>query len=236
GLVQAPLDLIYENDLYIRDICRIPIVHCLGAHPQNSCGDIVYSIGVALGQCTDYLDRHYPQAVPITVSSTSEGARLAAERKNGLAVANREALEYYGLDVLAEDIGNRRHGRVNFTDFYLVSAESSDEYDPSAEYSTMVAITPHVDRSGLLAQILQHVAFFGINNAKIHSRPAIDYVDVANDPQMFYLEMMTHCTSEEFRTCIDSLTFAMTPRGRDVEVVRVLGSYRRQHLPCEKSS
>ena len=51
-----------------------------------------------------------------------------------------------------------------------------------------------------------------------------------NDPQMFYLEMMTHCRSEEFNKCIDSLTFAMTPRGRDVEVVRVLGSYRRKFL------
>jgi len=91
----------------------------------------------------------------------------------------------------------------------------------------MVAITPHVDRSGLLAQILQHVAFFGINNAKIHSRPAIDFVAIDIDPQMFYLEMMTHESSPAFRKCVDSLTFALTPEGRDVEVVRVLGSYRR---------
>ena len=225
GLVQQTLDLIYEHRLFICGLHRLPITHCLGAYPGSSGNDEVYSISVALGQCTEFLSSEYPLARQIPVSSTAEGARVVAERKRGLAVAPREALEFFGLDLVAEDIGNRRHGRQNFTDFYLVSAKPHVQYDPACGYSTMVAITPHVDRSGLLAQILQHVAFFGINNAKIHSRPAIDFVDIDIDPQMFYLEMMTHQTAPDFVKCVESLTYALTPKGEAAEVVRVLGSY-----------
>ena len=192
GLVQQTLDLIYEHRLYIGGLYRLPITHCLGAWPGSAGNDEVYSISVALGQCTEFLASKYPLARQIPVSSTAEGARIVAEKKKGFAVAPKEALEFFGLDVVAEDIGNRRHGKQNFTDFYLVSAKPYGNCDPGEAYSTMVAITPHVDRSGLLAQILQHVAFFGINNAKIHSRPAIDFVDIDIDPQMFYLEMMVH--------------------------------------------
>lgn len=230
GLVQQTLDLIYDNRLYISDVYRLPITHCLGAYPGSSSRNEVYSISVALGQCTEYLAEHHPEVKQILVSSTAEGARLVAEKKQGLAVSPREALEYFGLEVIAEDIGNRRHGKKNFTDFYLVSKEPRGAFDTAEEYSTMVAITPHVDRSGLLAQILQHVAFFGINNAKIHSRPAIDFVDIDIDPQMFYLEMMIHQSSPDFIKCVESLTYALTPKGRDVDVVRVLGSYPQPRM------
>jgi prephenate dehydratase len=230
GLVQQTLDIIYDHNFFIHDVCRMPITHCLGAYPGSKENDQIYSISVALGQCTDYLSSHYPSARQVTVSSTAEGARIVAEKKSGLAVSNREALEYYGLDILADDIGNRRHGKANFTDFYLVSTEQAADYDPDEEYFTMVAVTPHIDRSGLLAQILQHVAFFEINNAKIHSRPAIDFVAMDLDPQMFYIEMMAHQSSPDFCKCIETLTYAMTPKGKDVEVVKILGSYRRPRI------
>jgi len=226
GLIQQTLDLIYENSLYIRDIYRMPITHVIGAYPENR-GNTIYSISVAMGQCDEYLAEHYPNVPQIAVSSTAEGARIVSGKKEGMAVGNAEAMKYFGLEIIAEDIGNRRHGRKNFTDFYFVSKEKNPEFNPSDEYFTMVAITPHVDKPGLLAQILDQVAYHGINNAKIHSRPAIDFVDMANDPQMFYLEMVCHETSSDFIRCVDALKYGLTPKGKDIEVVRVLGSYRK---------
>ena len=87
----------------------------------------------------------------------------------------------------------------------------------------MVAITPQEDRPGLLAEILQIVANHNLNNAKIHSRPALDNVAMNEiEPQMFYLEIMAHERQENFNTCIEALkSMLVTSTG----VVRILGSY-----------
>lgn len=74
GFVQQTLDLIYDHNLFIHDVFRMPIVHCLGAHPDNTRTDLIYSISVALGQCTEYLSAHHPDARQVAVSSTAEGA------------------------------------------------------------------------------------------------------------------------------------------------------------------
>ena len=90
----------------------------------------------------------------------------------------------------------------------------------------MIAITPHFDQAGLLAGILQQVSFHGLNNAKIHSRPAIDDVPIRGmEPQMFYLEIMCRMDNPDFRRCIDSLRYKLGPGGKRAEVVRILGSY-----------
>jgi prephenate dehydratase len=225
GLIQQTLDLIYEKRLYIHDIVRMPITHILGAYPGNK-GNTIYSIAVALGQCDEFLMKNYPDAVQFPVSSTSEGARIVSEKKEGMAVSSSDAVRHYGLEVIADDIGNKRHGKKNFTDFYCVADKQDKVYDAKSDYLTMVAITPHVDKPGLLSQILAQVAYHGINNAKIHSRPAIDFVNMDIDPQMFYLEMMCHESSPDFIRCIDALKYGLTPKGKDIEVVRVLGSYK----------
>lgn len=228
GLVQECLDLIYENNLRIRGMQRLPVVLSLGAHRENTNIREVYSHPKALAQCSEWLWQHCRDIKQTPVTSTAAAAHKVTETKSGLAIASSEALKGCGLEVVAEDIGNKKHGRTNFTDFYLVARENGQEYDEARRYLTMVAITPHVDKPGLLAEILQQVAYHNLNNAKIHSRPALDNVAIDSlEPQMFYLEMMDHQDSIDMRRCIDSLRYKLTPNGRDIEVVRVLGSYER---------
>ena len=228
GLVQECLDLIYENDLRIIGMQRLPIVLSLGAHKENTNKGEVYSHPKALAQCSEWLWLHCKDSKQIPTTSTAAAAQKVTEAKSGLAIASSEALKEYGLEVVAEDIGNKKHGRTNFTDFYLASRENGQEYDKTKRYFTMVAITPHVDKPGLLAEILQQVAYHNLNNAKIHSRPALDDVAIEGlEPQMFYLEITDHQDSIDMRRCVDSLRYKLTPKGRDIEVVRVLGSYER---------
>ncbi len=228
GLVQECLDLIYEQNLRIIGMQRLPIVFSVGRSSDSTVQEEIYSHPKALAQCSEWLWRNYPNGKQIAVASTAAGAQKVAETKSGLAIASADALKSRGLEVVAEDIGNKKHGRANFTDFYLVARENGVEYDATKQYLTMVAITPHTDKPGLLAEILQQVAFYHLNNAKIHSRPALDAVEIADlEPQMFYLEIMAHEHSDEMRRCIDALRFTLTPKGKDVEVVRVLGSYER---------
>ena len=231
GLVQECLDLIYENRLYIIGSQRVSISLSIGKLKNFPARNTIYSHPKALAQCSEYLWNHHPNSKQIPKASTSNAANFIGSGKEGYAIANKEALLHYQLEICAEDIGNKRHGRKNFTDFYLLqSTEDQCPFDPRLTYYTMVVITPQVDREGLLSEILGQVAFYGLNNAKIHSRPAIDKVFIEVEPQMFYLEIMAYKEDEDFKRCVDALQYRLTPRGKNIEVVRVLGSYPKPQI------
>ena len=226
GLVQECLDLIYEQNLRIIGMQRLPIVFSVAGNTERA--EEVYSHPKALAQCSEWLWKNCPESKQVAVASTAAAAQKVADTKRGLAIASTPALRSRDLEIIAEDIGNKKHGRANFTDFYLVARENGVAYDPTRQYLTMVAITPHADRPGVLAEILEQVAYYNLNNAKIHSRPALDDVAIPElEPQMFYLEIMAHEQSDEMRRCIDALRFKLTPKGKNIEAVRVLGSYER---------
>ena len=227
GLVQECLDLIYENRLFIIGSQRIPIELSLGQPPNAETDHTIYSHPKALAQCSEYLWQNYPKFRQVATSSTSGAAKLVGNEGKGLAISAKDALLNYGLEIVGENVGNKRHGKTNFTDFYVLATTDNDSYDPDLNYFTMIAVTPHMDRAGLLSEILGQIAFYGLNNAKIHSRPAIDEVLTDVEPQMFYLEIMAHKKNENFKRCIDSLKYRLAPKGKNVEVVRVLGSYPR---------
>ena len=230
GLVQECLDLIYEHHVTIIGSERIRIELCLGKAPGGTVERVVYSHSKALAQCSKYLWEYDRTLEHVPVSSTAEAANIVNTQAAGLVVASKEALQHQKLEIIAENIGNKKHGRTNFTDFYLLSKMDHAEYDSNQSYFTMIAVTPRFDRPGLLAEILSQVAYYGLNNAKIHSRPAIDEIALDVEPQMFYLEIMAHKENMDFTKCIDALQYRLTPRDSSTEVVRVLGSYPRPGL------
>ncbi len=227
GLVQETLDLIYEHRMVIVGAQRVRIEWALGTPECGAHADRIYSHPKGLAQCSQYLWEHYPDAEMMSVASTAEGARIVCEAKAGLAVAGRQALVDCGLEIVAENIGNRRHGHSNFTDFYLLAKTEAAAIDPPEDNLTMIVVTPYADRPGLLAEILSQVAYHNLNNAKIHSRPAIDDVITDIEPQMFYLEIACHRNNPDFLRCIESIRYRLTPKEKEAEVLRVLGSYRR---------
>ena len=241
GLVQESLNLIYENDLAVEELHRLPLRLSAGLAPDSEANGqtAVYSHPKALAQSSQWLWENYPGIEKRDSGSTAAAARQVAETGSGIAIANQPALEENGLETIAADIGNKKNNRSNFTDFYLVKrqedlSEETAGYNSSREktgpdkYLTMVAITPCHDEKGQLAEILHQVAYHGLNNAKIHSRPALYEPPEENsnglDPQMFYLEIITHQTDPNFERCVDSLRYRLG-KGEDAETVRVLGSY-----------
>ncbi len=230
GLVQESIDLIYENQLCLISSQRVAVEWALGSSDNDSANH-VYSHPKALAQCSEYLWEHYPDCVEVAVTSTAEGAARVKKENSGIAIASAEALGCQGLNIIAGNIGNRRHGRINFTDFYLIALNDDTFYEPAEQFFTMIAVTPQVDRSGLLAEILSQIAYHDLNNAKIHSRPAIDDVSTTDvEPQMFYLEIMCHKSNPDFIRCIDAIRYRLKPKGSQIEVVKVLGSYPRPSL------
>jgi prephenate dehydratase len=249
GLIQETLDLLVEHQLVIDTAHQIPVRFALGGFLPGSNGYesfpsfhaefadnpaaalTVYSHPKALAQCTDFLQAHYPAAAFFSTSSTAEGVRLIAEKRTGLAVARREALEKNRIPVLHDDIGNRQYSRQNYTEFLLVGMRENKicRVLPVTEHErTLIAIIPTVDRVGLLADILGQIAFFGINLLKVHSRPALTEVrGQAQAPQMFYLEMDIAADSPELQLCIETLNMRLAKKGEipDHRVVQILGSY-----------
>ena len=236
GLVQECLDIIYENKLQIVGMQRVPITFSIASYPGSRDSSAVYSHPKALAQCSAWLLANCPDSRQIAVESTAAGAIKVMESKAGLAIASKNALEECNLSIVAEDISNRRHGSSNFTDFYLVSKDGlHPEPVMGKDYLTMVAITPHFDKVGLLAGILQQTAWHELNNAKIHSRPAIDDVRIEDnlEPQMFYLELRCHMSSKRFNEFTKSIENGLNPGRKSIEVVRILGSYEN---PCFRQS
>jgi len=45
---------------------------------------------------------------------------------------------------------------------------------------------------------------------------------------MFYLEINAHQRDDRFQECMQSLYNGLNPQSKDIEVVRVLGSYEKQ--------
>lgn len=223
GLVQESLDLIYEYQLHVSNFQRVPITLSIGGPTPELTGKEVYSHPKALAQCSDFLREHLPDAVLTPVSSTAEAARRAQETGEGLAIARATALQENQLHVLHDDVGNRKHGRANFTDFLLVSRVEASP--PTSPARTILAVTPRSDRIGLLADILSSLRFFGVNIAKIHSRPAIDQVATDVEPQMFYLELLCNSSEEPFRRCLDTLNFRFEQVESSGVGLRVLGAF-----------
>lgn len=210
GLVQESLDLTYEYGLVINAAVRVPIRFGLGGVPGAGAPTEVLSHPKALAQCSDHLARHLPGARLTAAASTSEAARLAAGDPGVRAIATIDALREYGLEVLAEDIGNLRYGRPNFTDFFVLGVADERATLGLGTDRTMLAITPPTDRPGLLADVLSLFAFVRLNIAKIHSRPALEDISMDIEPQMFYVESMTTPESDALMRSLEMLSYRFT--------------------------
>lgn len=234
GLEQPSLDSIYKHNLWISGAERVLIEWSLGRFPGSKDQSKVYTHEKGISQVSDWLSVHYPNAEHILTDSTAGGAEKVQQLRSGLALADVRALRDFGLEVLVGGVpNNETYGGANYTDFYFVSAKEPNKHpEKGKKYLTMIAVTPHIDKPGLLAGILNQIAWYGLNNAKIHSRPALDNVKLDNngEPQMFYLEIESHKDNEDFRQCVDSLRHRLTPEGSGVEVVRILGSYEKPFL------
>lgn len=238
GLEQESLDIIYSSETYIIGAERVAVEFSLGIYPGGKVSEVhnvVYSHHKALAQCSSFLYKEFPKVQRIATLSTSEAIERVSQIKCAMAIGREDALKDKGLEVIARDISDSRHGQKNFTDFYVISNEKPVKFNPHKKnYLSMVAITPYEDKAGLLASILSIVADHGLNNAKIHSRPALHITDpVVNngngEPQMFYLEIASHCHCADFKKCLQEIERTLANQ-KDIETVRALGTYKRPSL------
>jgi prephenate dehydratase len=109
GPIAETHDLLYEAPLSIVREATLAIRHCVLGLPGATLegATVIRSHQAALDQCRDLI--HAVTARAIGAATTADAAREVKEAgdPSQLAIASLEAAEAYGLEVVAEDVGDR---------------------------------------------------------------------------------------------------------------------------------
>src|SRR3954465_13265135 len=116
GTVRENYDLLLEHDLEIRGEVVVPVSLCLAALPGQRLDDIerVYSHIQALGQAESFLRRR-PWQLLSTYNTAGAGKDIADRGERGAAaVLSPRAAGLFGLEILADDVGDLPGNRTRF--------------------------------------------------------------------------------------------------------------------------
>ena len=121
----------------------------------------------AEAQCRTYIATNYPHAEVVATNSTAAAAEALNRGEFDAAIASAIAADHYGLEIVAENIGDN-NGAV--TRFVIVS-KPGELTKPTGHDRTSMAIFIGTDHSGALLEILTEFATRNVNLTFIQSRP-----------------------------------------------------------------
>jgi prephenate dehydratase len=218
GTVRENYDLLLEHDLEIVGEVVVPVRLCLAALPGQELADIerVYSHIQALGQAEAFLRGRSWQL--LTTYNTAGAGKAIADRgeRGAAAVLSPRAAALFGLDVLADEIGDLPGNRTRF----VVLARPGDETpalltdaDSGRRTTLVVAVR---NEPGTLVAVLRVFADHELNMSKLESRPsrerAWEYV--------FWVDLDASADDAATQAALAELSGVTT-------MCRVLGSYAR---------
>ena len=171
GSVSITLDQLANGArLVIVDEVALPVRFALMARLGASLADVrsVASHPHALAQVRGWLTEHLPSARVIPAQSTAGAAALLVDSAPfDAAVAPLLAAERYGLEVLAENIGDTEDATTRFV---LVQRPGTLPPASGADKTTLT-LYMRLDQPGALMAILNEFAVRGVNLTRIESRP-----------------------------------------------------------------
>ena len=161
GAVAETHDLLYELDLSIVGEIVQPIRHCLLGVGALDAVRVVRSHPTAFEQCRRLLDG----VSLIPAATTADAARIVAQRgdPHEAALASPAAAEEFGLQVLADDVGDH----PAFTRFVTVAAHTLVHVDDAR--TALSFVTDH--RPGALHAAITPFAQAGLDLQRLVSRP-----------------------------------------------------------------
>jgi chorismate mutase/prephenate dehydratase len=209
GMVSHTLDNFMDSPLKISGEVELGIgLHLLIA-PNTAEAKItrICAHQQALGQCRNWLDKHWPQVDREAVSSNGEAARLAAKTPGMAAVAGDMAAELYQLEKLATHIEDYAD---NTTRFLIVGRE---EVPPSGRDKTSIIVSSH-NKPGALLSILEPFRRGDVSLTRIDSRPS----RTEKWAYVFFIEFEGHLRDAK-------IAAIMTEVDEHAIMVKPLGSY-----------
>lgn len=208
GAVDHTLDMFIHSPLRISSEIEMRIHHNLMAQGTDPAAvKRIHAHRMALAQCREWLDAHYPGIERSPVSSNAEAARQARDDADVAAVAGLHTAELYGLEILARNIEDEPD---NTTRFLVIGRNIPG---PSGRDKTSLLIST-ANKPGALFRLLKPLADHGISMTRIESRPSRrgmwDYV--------FFIDVVGHIEDEKVAAAVAALE-------QEAAMVKVLGAY-----------
>ena len=168
-LINGEVQLRVRLHLVVQQGTEAGHVRCICAHEH------------ALAQSRRWLDKHWPGAERIPVSSNGEAARRAAELAGYAAVSSELAAKLYGLKVLASNIEDRSDNTTRF----LVIGKDSIAASGQDKTSLIASVR---NQPGALFKLLEPFYRAGITLTRIDTRPS----QTENWAYVFFIEFIGH--------------------------------------------
>lgn len=210
GAVNEVYDLLMEFENYIVGEVFLRIDHTLAGLPGTKLSDIerVYSHPQALMQSAKFLDDHRDWQ-QISVANTAVAAKKVLEdndRKKA-AICSAYAAEFYGLEVLEEQVNHNEH---NATRFIVVTNQKIFLKDASKISICFEA----AHESGSLYHLLSHFIYNNLNMLKIESRP----IEGRNWEYCFFVDFEGNMADGAVKNAIRGLR-------EEARNLKILGNY-----------
>jgi prephenate dehydratase len=170
GVVARTLDeLAMGKPLVITAETTLPVTFSLMIAPGTDKNNIkrIATHPHAESQCRTFIAKNYPHAEMIETPSTAAAAQGLAAGKYDAAIAAPIAARNYGLQVIAENIGDNENA---ITRFVLVQSPGAQP-KPTGSDRTSMAVFIGIDHAGALLEILTEFAKHNVNLTFIQSRP-----------------------------------------------------------------
>jgi prephenate dehydratase len=172
GSVPTTLDSLSTGEpLRIVDEVALPIRFVLAAKPGVSLSDVtlVAAHPHAEAQTRQWIAANVPAASVIPALSNADAPKSLADGSgsHNAAITNSLAASYYGLAVLADDIGDEDEATTRF----VLVARPGDMPAPTGADRTSLMLFMRADHPGALLEILTEFAVRGVNLTRIESRP-----------------------------------------------------------------
>jgi prephenate dehydratase len=208
GPIAETHDLLYAAPLSIVREATLPIRHCVLGLPgaMLAGATTIRSHPAAFDQCRQLLAGWDVRCIP--AATTADAAREVLEARDPaqLALASLEAAETYGLEVVADDVGDRPGA---FTRFVALAPYTLVAHGDG--WRTAISfVTDH--RPGALYRALGAFARNGVNLVQLVSRP------LPNSPWRYRFDVVLDGNVVDLRPALREL------RGLTREL-RVFGSY-----------
>jgi prephenate dehydratase len=171
GSVATTLDELGHGDsLEIIDEIAIPVEFALLAKPGVAISDIkrIATHPHAHAQCVDWLHKNTPGVHVLPAMSTAAAAEELSQGANyDAAICSIAAAKHYGLEILAQGIGDSDSA---WTRFVLVSKPGHAQ-SATGNDKTTLSLFMHRNQPGALLNILTEFAVRGIDLSRLESRP-----------------------------------------------------------------
>lgn len=217
GAIAEVYDLLLDSKVSIVGEIKQLIKHCLVGVRGASLSDlkVIHGHPQSVAQCSNFL-AGLPDVEIVYATDTALSARRIAEIDNPSVgcIANEQAAELYGLDILESAINNRK---ANYTRFVAVAAKPAT-VDPQVPAKTSLVLSVS-NEPGSLAEVLNAFRAEEIPLVKLESRPMVNNAW----QEMFYMDFEGNVGDQRVQRVLDTVR-------RHTMYLRVLGTYPSRDL------